>query len=629
MSTGYIPQDIIEEIKTRADIVSVVEQYVVLSKKSSKNYFGLCPFHQEDTASFSVSPGKQIYYCFGCHKGGDVINFIKEIENLSYPQAIQTLAERVDIRIEQRADPNADKRLQQRHRIEVLYVEAARFYYRNFMSTSAKHVRAYLNRRGISERTAKLFGLGYADSRWDGLYKHLRNEGYEPKELAESGLFRESSRGGQIDLFRDRLMFPILSESGQGRIIAFGGRVLDDSVPKYINSPETVIYTKGKHLYGLNLAKKSQEKYILLVEGYMDCITVYQGGVDCVTAVLGTALTEQQARLLQHQTEHIVLALDADRAGQQATIRAIDVLRQAGIKTSVLQIPEGKDPDQYIREHGSERFRALIDDALPAYDYLLQVARDRANEGNGLDLAVLQEELCLVLESIENNILFEVYIGKAAAMLGIPIDAVRNELNRRSRGSHNKSNGGLLGFSQRRAERGNRQPVNPASTQESEEEQLTKVYLSRDEAYLLILLASHPEVFRKMKRKPGPDDFLLYRQENQAKGIQWLKGIFNLIYEDKLTQTRLLGESIAYSIQGHPLAGVLAESIMKLPENQSLDQLIEEAERYELAVHKDNLLRQRTSLLTELGSPQLTEHEKQSKRTKYQGIELELKKLRS
>ncbi len=618
-----IPPETIEEIKARTDIVPVIEQYVVLSKKSSKNYFGLCPFHHEDTASFSVSPGKQIYYCFGCHKGGDVIHFIMDIENLSYPQAIRHLAEQAGIQIEQTMDPAYEKKRDHSRRIEDLYVEAARFYYRNLISDAGQHAREYLRRREISERTAKLFGLGYADTRWNGLYKHLQSMGYRQNELMDSGLFRQSSRGETIDLFHDRLIFPIISGSGKGKIVAFGGRVLDDSLPKYINSPETIIYTKGRHLYGLNLAKKSRDKRILLVEGYMDCISVFQGGIDNVCAVLGTALTDQQAKLLRQQTDHVILSLDADRAGQQATIRAIEILEKAGLKLTVLQIPDGKDPDQYIREHGGERFRALMDDALPVYDYKLSVAWKRAEEGQSLDIAVLQDEICKVLESIDNNILFEVYIVKAAGMLGIQVDAVRNELARRASAKKNDTSSSST------------YPAAATSRQTEAEEtgyasqkDLQNIYMSRDEAYLLILLSCHAEVYDTMKEKADPADFLAADPHNPGPGKVWLDSVFDLIKAGKLTPTTLLGESLGLALQGKPLADILAETIMKLPEQQSLAQLVDEAERYRRAVRIDRLTRDRTALLTAMSSPHASSEDKARLRQGYMKVERELQSLR-
>lgn len=622
MASGLIPQETIEEIKARTDIVTLVEQYVVLSKKSSKNYFGLCPFHSEDTASFSVSPGKQIYYCFGCHKGGDAIHFVMDIENLSYPQAIRLLAERAGITIEQTHDPEYEKKRNHRQRLEELNTEAARYYYRLLMSDEGKAARHYMHRRGITERTLKQFGLGYANDNWEGLLRHLKQKGYQQNEISDSGLFRTSSRGSTIDLFRERLIFPIISGTGAGKIVAFGGRVLDNSIPKYINSPESIIYTKGRHLYGLNLAKKSRDGRILLVEGYMDCISVYQGGIDNVCAVLGTALTEQQARLLRQQTDHVILSLDADRAGQQASLRAIDILEKEGLKISIIQIPQAKDPDDFIQEHGGERFKALMDSSIAVPDYKLEIAKQIANEGQSLDIAVLQDEVCKVLESIDNNILFEVYITKAAAILAIQVDSVRAELSRRARNRQNRENSNNSFSSQNR--------IRQDSNQQTERmgEALTNIYLQRDEAYLLILLASHPDVYENLSVKPQISDFLAANPGEEVRGREWIERIFSLVQEKRLSITTLLSESIGLSLKTQALPDVLAETVMKLPEQQNLDQLILEAERYEKSVRMDSLMRQRTDLLTRMGRPGLSTEEKQNLRQRYTTVEAALISLR-
>ena len=264
-----IPDNVVEEIKNRNELVSIVEQYVTLDRKSSSNYFGLCPFHREDTPSFSVSPSKQIFYCFGCHKGGNVINFIKEIEHVSYPQALQILAERAGIALPEPDDEGWRKRSELSKRMHDTMLEAARWFYMQLIGNNGKPAQDYLRKREISPATAKKFGLGYAPDSWDALHKHLQSKGFSEEELDSSGLFKRTKQGNLIDLFRGRLMFPIFDVLG--KVVAFGGRVLDDSLPKYINSPETPIYTKGRHLYGLNLAKASRSDNLIntsLMHGY-------------------------------------------------------------------------------------------------------------------------------------------------------------------------------------------------------------------------------------------------------------------------------------------------------------------------------------------------------------------------
>ncbi|HHX38137.1 MAG TPA: DNA primase, partial [Clostridiaceae bacterium] len=330
----HIPADILEEIKIKNDIVEVVEQYVNLTKKTGANYFGLCPFHNEKTPSFSVSPSKQLFYCFGCHKGGNVINFIQEIEKVPYGQAARILAERSQVRLPESGDEEQRQRDHLRQRIVMANTEAARHFYLNLRSAKGNEAVQYLKDRGISGRTIVSFGLGYATAGWQDLYDHLIDEGYTEDELRLTGLFRENKHGNLYDLFRERLMFPIIDT--MGRIVAFGGRILDDSHPKYINSPETPVYHKGQILYGLNVAKRTQAKAFVLVEGYMDVLALHQAGFDQTVGVLGTALTQSQVRLLRRYRDRVIVGFDADEAGQQAVSRSFELLEQSNFHISVL-----------------------------------------------------------------------------------------------------------------------------------------------------------------------------------------------------------------------------------------------------------------------------------------------------
>lgn len=429
-----IPESIIKEVKEQSELVAVVEQYVRLERKSGSNYFGLCPFHNEKTPSFSVSPAKQIYYCFGCHKGGDVIHFMMEIEKCSYPQAIKLLAERAGIQIPEPDDAIWQQRNERNKMITNLYLEAARHYYRNLMSEWGKPAQAYLKNRGMSASICKKFGVGYALDAWDGLLLHLNNLGFTDNDLLlQSGLFKRSKNGGLYDLFRNRLMFPIFD--AMGRMVAFGGRVLDDRQPKYINSPETAIYKKGRHLFALNLAKASKKKELVIVEGYMDVLALHQAGMDQAVASLGTALTDDQAQLLRKYTEHVVVAYDADLAGQTAALRSLDILSGRGLNVSVLMIPDAKDPDEFIRKHGPERFQALIDKAMPLLDYKLFVARQNSMRGKTLDPIAYQESACEILAQEKNAIVRELYATRLAEEINATPETVFFEIERRLKGS--------------------------------------------------------------------------------------------------------------------------------------------------------------------------------------------------
>ena len=358
-----ISEEILEKVKEQNDIVDVISESVRL-KRSGRNFSGLCPFHNEKSPSFSVSQDKQIYKCFGCGESGNVITFVMKNKNMPFVEAVKYLADRVNITIESdkgRISPTAKKR-------ELLYkvnVEAARFFYSNLRLT--KEAKEYFFNRGIKEDTIKRFGLGFAKDSWNNLLFHLRKLGFKDDLLLEAGLVSTSERtGNKYDRFRNRVIFPVFDY--RGKVIGFGGRVLDDSKPKYLNSPETLVFQKGTNLYGLNFAIKSkmQERYFIIVEGYMDLITLHQYGITNVVASLGTALTTNQARLLRRYADKVIISYDADIAGQAATMRGLDILKDAGFDVRVLSIPQGKDPDEYVRSNGKDAFIKLINPWKPA-----------------------------------------------------------------------------------------------------------------------------------------------------------------------------------------------------------------------------------------------------------------------
>lgn len=428
-----------------------------------------------------MSPVKQIYYCFGCHKGGDVIHFIMEIEKCSYPQAIRLLAERANVQIPEPDDEGWRQRNELHKSLQAICLEAARFFYRKLTEDTGRLAQAYLLRRSISPSTCKKFGLGYAPEEWDGLLQHLNQKGYQDDALLlQSGLFRRNKSGGLYDLFRHRLMFPVFDV--MGRIIAFGGRVLDDSQPKYINSPETPIYTKGRHLYALNLAKNSKQHQLVMVEGYMDVIALHQAGIDQAVASLGTALTEQQAQLLRKYTEHVVVAYDADAAGQAATLRSLDILSTRDLKVTVLQVPGAKDPDEYIRLNGPERFHALIDKALPLLDYKLSVARRDSTSQGSLDPIAYQDRACAILALEKNAIVRELYANKLAEEISTSAETVLQEIGRRQADPEGKKPKPENRSSNQADSAGKEAPADQAWP------------MSREELYLLGLIAAEPSL---------------------------------------------------------------------------------------------------------------------------------------
>lgn len=504
-----IPEQIIEEIKEKSDIVDIVSSYVTLSKRTGQNLFGLCPFHHEKTPSFSVAPLKQIYHCFGCGKGGDVVNFIMNIEHMNYPEALRFLADRCGVIIPDAEDDERYKEAkEQRERLYALNTEAARYFYLSLNEKEAADAARYMEQRGISRSTAIKFGLGYAPDRWQGLADHLRRKGYTEEELKASGLFKVNRKGGLYDLFRGRLIFPIIDV--MGKIIAFGGRVLDDSMPKYLNSPETPVYTKGRHLYGLNLAKRSRENRLVVVEGYMDCISLHQAGIDNAVASLGTALTEQQASLLRKYREDIILAYDMDRAGRLAALRNIDVMEQAGASPYVLQIPDGKDPDDYMKTHSSEDFKILADDAMKGLDYKFFYAKKEASSNGSLDKTVYQDKAVEILLSIKNPILREMYIARLAEELKVPKHAVSEQVENRVKLDTKKNYGKRQRQTQMRLRnRAEERPRPSESDQDvSETEKRTRApEFTAAEAALIVNLCRYPDVYLREKFSLKPSWF--------------------------------------------------------------------------------------------------------------------------
>ena len=369
------PPAFLDELVARNPIEDVVGQYVTL-RRSGSNLFGLCPFHGEKTASFSVAPDKGIFYCFGCHKGGSVINFQMEIEGMSYPDAVRALAKRAGMEVP--GDEQYQSRYHQQERLWALHKEAARFFHSQLYAPVGEQALKYAMDRGMPKSILTKFGIGYAPDSWDALVKAMRQKGYTDEELQQSGLVTVSRKNGSLfDRFRDRLMFPIIDV--RGYVIGFGGRIMkkDDSAAKYLNSPETLIFNKRKNLFALNFAKKSKLGYLILVEGYMDAIALHQYGFDCAVASLGTALTEDGAALLSRYTNQVVLIYDSDTAGQNATKRAIPILEKAGLQVKVLQVRDAKDPDEYLKKFGADKFKNLLEESANRVEYQLNAIRKK------------------------------------------------------------------------------------------------------------------------------------------------------------------------------------------------------------------------------------------------------------
>ena len=422
------PPSFLDELNARNPIEEVVGQYVNL-KRSGSNLFGLCPFHGEKTASFSVAPDKGIYYCFGCHKGGSAINFQMEIEGLSYPDAVRALAKRVGMEVPE--DEQYQSRYRQQERLWALHKEAARYFHTQFLSPAGEAARNYALGRGMSKKILTTFGVGFAPDSWDGLCNAMRAKGYTDEELKESGLVTVSQKNGRLfDRFRGRLMFPIIDV--RGNIIAFGGRIIggDSQAAKYLNSPETLIFNKRKNLFGLNLAKKTKHPYFILVEGNIDVVALHQYGFDNAVASLGTSLTEDQATLLSRYTEQVVLIYDGDAAGQRATQRAIPILEKAGIDVKVMQLPDAKDPDEFLKKFGADRFKLLLEESSNRVEYQLRSIMKKYDLKDDDQRIRFLSEAAEFVSSLPNAVQREVYGNRAAEAVGISYDAMKIELNK-------------------------------------------------------------------------------------------------------------------------------------------------------------------------------------------------------
>ena len=420
------PDTFLNELVERNDIVDVVSGYVRLGKKSGSNMFGLCPFHSEKTPSFSVSPDKQIYHCFGCGKGGGVINFIMEIENLSFPEAVAFLARRANMPLpEQENDRDSKKRA----RMLALNRDAARFFHEQLSSPAGEGARAYMARRGITGPTATSFGLGCAPDDWSTLGRAMRDKGYSDQELFDAGLIKRGRNGGFYDAFRNRLMFPVIDV--RGNVIGFSGRILGDGEPKYLNSPETLVFNKGSNLFALNLAKKSKSGYIILSEGNIDVVSLHQAGFDSAVASLGTSLTAEQARLISRYTSQVIIAYDNDGAGQKAAQRAIGILEKLDLKVKVLQMSGAKDPDEFIKTKGAEAFARLIEGSENQVEYRLGVIAAKYDLGSDAQKVDYLKETEDMLARLPNAAEREVYCRRVAAQSGISPEVLIAEVGRK------------------------------------------------------------------------------------------------------------------------------------------------------------------------------------------------------
>lgn len=420
-------KEMIEKVIEANDIIDVISEYVEL-KKAGKEFKGLCPFHREKTPSFMVSQEKQVYHCFGCNASGNVVTFIMDIENLTFKEAIEFLADRVGITLEETV--LTEREYQRKKLIDEIYKVnklATMYFYNKLFSEEGRQALTYIRKRGLTEATIKKFGIGYSPPHGNGLLNFLKEKGYTESFLVKAGLLSQKNNR-YYDKFRNRVMFPIIDV--KGNVIGFGGRSIDDSLPKYLNTPETEVFKKSKTLFAINFAKKTQQDKFIIVEGYMDAISLHQAGIDCAVASLGTALTEDQARLIKRYKGNVVIAYDADEAGISAALRGLDILDELNLNIKVLTIPYGKDPDEFIKKEGVNAFNQLIENADSLIEFKAKVYRKNLDLDNPQDRIIYVKKIAKDIAKLSDEVKREVYISSAAKVAQIPENAVRTEVAR-------------------------------------------------------------------------------------------------------------------------------------------------------------------------------------------------------
>lgn len=482
--------EIIDEVRQNNDIVDIISQYVHL-KRSGRNFFGLCPFHNEKSPSFSVSPDKQIFHCFGCGVGGNVFTFLTKIEGINFIEAVQTLAEKSNIQLPTLEGNGDSAKELLKSKVYQVNEFTANYYHQNLYKPESKIAQEYIKKRKLTNETLKSFQIGFS-GKFDELYQELKKQGFEEPEILESGLVNRNDKGQYIDRYRNRLMFPICD--ARGRVIAFGGRVLDDSKPKYINSSENVVYSKGRNLFGLNVAKKGDIKKLLIVEGYMDVISLHQRGITNVVAPLGTALTQQQGWLLRKNSEKIILSFDSDEAGLMAKMRALDILQDMGCDIRILQMEGAKDPDEYIVKYGNVRFHSLVEKALSVIEFKVKVLQQNLNIEAVNDKIKFLNEIAKLIAKVDNTIEREVYIEKIAKEYEISKEAIYAEVNKLAyRGAKNEK---VL------------EKVKPVvSHKKSEEKEILPAIKRRENTVISILLLGDINIFQIIKQNILIEDF--------------------------------------------------------------------------------------------------------------------------
>ena len=556
--------EILDEVKSSNDIVDVISQYISL-KRSGRNYFGLCPFHNEKSPSFSVSPDKQIFHCFGCGVGGNVISFISKIEGIGFKESIEVLAERANIKLPTIDNSIDSKKEELKAKVYKVNIFTAEYYHKKLYEPSSKIAQEYVKKRQLNNETLQSFKIGFS-GKFDELYQALKKEGFNDEEILESGLVNKNENGKYIDRYRNRLMIPIFDE--RNRVIAFGGRVLDDSKPKYINSPENIVYSKGRHLFGLNVAKKGDTKRLLIVEGYMDAISLHQRGITNVVASLGTALTTSQGWLLRKNCEQVILGFDSDGAGQTAILRAMEVMQNMGCDMRVLQMSEAKDPDEYVLKYGAVRFQKLLDDAISLIEFKIKILQKDLNLENASDKIKFLNEIAKLISKIENTMEREIYIEKIAKGYNISKEAIYAEVNKLQYSNRKSSN--IL------------EKERPVVSRVKREENISEEITKRENTILWILINS-VDTYKTIKENIKIEDFK--NEENK----EILKQIYNALEKGNDNISSVLDHIESEQIQSH-LTEIMAEDYGITDNKKAIEDLLKKYELEKLESKRDRLI---------------------------------------
>ena len=592
--------ELLDEIKSKNDIVDIVSQYVVL-KRTGRNYMGLCPFHKEKSGSFCVSPDKQIFHCFGCGVGGNVFHFISKIENLNFKESVEMLANRAGVELPVSSNSaEDDKRERLKSRVYEVNKCAAEFYHENLYKPTAKPGQEYVKKRHLDNKTLKAFKIGYS-GRFNELYTELKSKGFTEEEILASCLVNKNPDGKFIDRFRNRLMFPIFDT--HERVIAFGGRVLDDSKPKYINSPEDIVYSKGRHLFAFNIARKYNSKTIIMVEGYMDAVSLHQRGIHNAVASLGTALTEAQGRLLRRSCEKVIIGYDADGAGQAATLRGLEILQNLGCDIRILQIEGAKDPDEFVVKYGPERFQMYVDKAISLVEFKVKMLKKSLDLDNVNDKIKFLNEVAKIVAKVENSMEREVYVDKISLEYKVSKDAIYAEINK------------LLYANSRTEQKLEKKVVPIKNVSIQQDEQPVDVKTKRLESLVIYLLINYPDKsFERLKK-------LI---DNNVIKIERNKAIINKLYEEhekgNINIENIL-DLFEDEITVNYLSGIMSSDF----EITDVDKCIEDVL---VTYRKELLLQRRNEILGKIDNSNLTKEEVANLEAQLNEVIIQLAKIK-